>query len=40
MCFILNGSIVAESSDTVLFEGYQYFPSDIVNKELFHEELS
>jgi len=29
-----NGAVIAESNDTVVVEGYTYFPRDSVNAEL------
>ena len=30
-----NGSVLAESNDTVVVEGNHYFPADSINKEYF-----
>jgi uncharacterized protein (DUF427 family) len=32
---IWNGAIVAESNNTVVVEGNQYFPADAINSEYF-----
>jgi uncharacterized protein (DUF427 family) len=32
-----NGAILAESNDTVVVEGNQYFPPDSINREYFRE---
>ncbi|HVV24214.1 MAG TPA: DUF427 domain-containing protein [Pseudonocardiaceae bacterium] len=31
----LNGEVIAESSETVILEGHQYFPAQSVRVELF-----
>uniref|UniRef100_UPI00404A653F DUF427 domain-containing protein n=1 Tax=Fulvivirga sp. TaxID=1931237 RepID=UPI00404A653F len=32
---IWNGTVIAESSDTVVIEGNHYFPADTIKKEYF-----
>lgn len=32
---IWNGTVIAESSDTVIIEGNHYFPADTIKKEYF-----
>lgn len=32
-----NGEVLAESDDTVVVEGNQYFPADAINREFFQE---
>jgi uncharacterized protein (DUF427 family) len=32
-----NGAVLAESDNTVVVEGNQYFPADAINKEYFQE---
>ena len=34
---IWNGAVLAESDDTVVVEGNQYFPADAINKEFFQD---
>jgi len=34
---ILNGSIVAESDNTVIVEGNHYFPADSINRQWFSD---
>lgn len=34
---IFNGTVVAESDDTVIVEGNHYFPPDSIKREYFHE---
>ena len=34
---VWNGKIVAESDNTIVVEGNQYFPSDSIKKEYFSE---
>ena len=32
---IWNGTVIAESNETVIIEGNHYFPPDAINKEFF-----
>ncbi len=34
---IWNGTVIAESDDTIVIEGNHYFPPESVNKEFFQE---
>jgi uncharacterized protein (DUF427 family) len=34
---IWNGVVLAESTDTVVVEGNQYFPADALNREYFRD---
>jgi uncharacterized protein (DUF427 family) len=34
---IWNGTVLAESDDTVVVEGNHYFPADAINKEFFQD---
>ncbi len=34
---IWNGAVLADSDDTVVVEGNQYFPPDSINREYFRE---
>jgi uncharacterized protein (DUF427 family) len=34
---IWNGKIIAESDNTIVIEGNQYFPAESVNREYFEE---
>lgn len=37
---VWNGTVIAESDDTVIVEGNHYFPRDSVKEEFFHESSS
>ena len=34
---VWNGAVLAQSDNTVVVEGNQYFPADAINKEYFQE---
>ncbi|AFZ04359.1 DUF427 domain-containing protein [Calothrix sp. PCC 6303] len=34
---IWNGSVIAESNDTVILEGNHYFPASSINRQYFQE---
>ncbi|MDJ0759975.1 MAG: DUF427 domain-containing protein [Woeseiaceae bacterium] len=34
-----NGSVIAESNDTIVIEGNHYFPADSIDKAYFRESL-
>ena len=34
---IWNGAVLAESDNTIVVEGNQYFPADAINREFFQE---